>query len=108
MNNKMAEEYELKKERYTREGIPFVSYLHESGYQILRLDAVAVEKDGIIRNPGETEDAFNKRRRKILKGPGKKTISTQGRKQFDRIVENLRKTGTLIEVVYNGGGGPRG
>lgn len=78
----VAEDYWERVEELESQGIPFMSYLHKHGYQIIRTGKVLV--------PEGREGEFLQ-------------LSADGRACFNRIVEGLRKDDALIDVRHYGG-----
>lgn len=83
----MTYAYNRRKEALIQEGVPFLSYLHfnpmreTGGYQFIKLIEV---------------------QEKPVRGQGKgksNGLSKRGRKHFDRIVRQLEKAGTLIDMT---------
>lgn len=89
----MTYAYNRRKDALIREAIPFLSYLHydswreTGGYQIIKL--IEVESLPLTISP-----------RDYLREQGKSNwLTKRGRKHFDRIVRQLEKAGTLIDVT---------
>lgn len=87
----LSDKYEAQKDIYIKEGIPFMSYLHAGGWMFMRLDEVKLaghEQSGDPVNIG-----YRAKRSRIC-------VGTRGRNGFEKIVDKLRKAGTLIDVTY--------
>lgn len=86
----LIDKYEARKERYMKEGVPFMSYLHCSGWMFLRLDEIKFVCEG----SGDPRNLMYRSKHGRIK------IGPRGKRDFDRVVADLRKKGSLIDVTY--------
>ena len=86
--------YEARKERYMKDGIPFMSYLHANGWMFMRLDKIPF-------SPNENRVYDSAWHGNLKRAGSTVQVGPRGKKGFDRIVNRLRKDGVLLDVTYH-------